>query len=256
MAAFALACTLGGGQARGRSASAGKPVEVVVELKRPPLATAMGLRARRSPGYLHALEAGQARVERLIAAAVPSARVRWRYRYVLDGLAVIAPRNEVDRLAVLPGVARVYPSAEYQSLVEENVSLINVPQLWGPTRATAGQGVKIGIIDDGVDQAHPFFSPAGFTMPSGFPKGNRAFTDAKVIVARAFPPPGATWKYASRPFDPAESEHATHVAGIAAGDYGATQHNGRPVSGVAPAAYIGNYKVLTVPTPDVGPNRH
>ena len=48
--------------------------------------------------------------------------------------------------------------------------LINAPTLWGPTLATAGQGIKIGIIDDGVDQAHPFFSPAGFTMPSGFPR--------------------------------------------------------------------------------------
>jgi subtilase family protein len=48
--------------------------------------------------------------------------------------------------------------------------------------------------------------------------------------------------------------HATHVAGIAAGDYDTTQRGGRPVSGVAPAAYIGNYKVLTVPTPEVGLN--
>ena len=39
-------------------------------------------------------------------------------------------------------------------------------------------------------------------MPSGFPKGNTPFTTPKVIVARAFPPPEATWKYASRPFDP------------------------------------------------------
>jgi subtilisin family serine protease len=254
VAAFALACTLGGGQARGRSASTGKPVEVVVELKRPPLAIAMGLRARRSPAYLHELEAEQAQVQRLIAAAIPSAKVRWRYRYVLDGLAVVGPRGQVSRLAALPGVARVYPSVEYTSLLDQSVPLIKAPALWGPTLATAGQGIKIGIIDDGVDQAHAFFSPAGFAMPSGFPKGNTAFTTAKVIVARAFPPPGATWKYASQPFDPVNSEHATHVAGIAAGDYDATQHNGRPVSGVAPRAYIGNYKVLTVPTPGVGLN--
>jgi subtilisin family serine protease len=233
---------------------AGKTVEIVVALKRPPLAVAMGLRARRSPEYAEALERDQARLEERIATAVPSARIRWRYRYVLDGLAVVVPSTEVARIADLPGVARVYRSVEYQSLLDESVPLINAPELWGPARATAGQGVKIGIVDDGVDQGHQFFSPAGFAMPAGFPKGNRAFTTAKVIVARAFPPPGATWKYASRPFDPAESEHATHVAGIAAGDYGATRRGGRPVSGVAPGAYIGNYKVLTVPTPGVGLN--
>ena len=254
VAALVVAGTLAGSQARARPDAAGKPVEVVVELKRPPLSTAMGLRARRSPGYLHALEGGQAQLERRITAAVPSAKVRWRYRYVIDALAVVAPPGQVERLAALPGVARVYQSVEYHSLVEENVSLIKAPELWGPTRATAGQGIKIGIIDDGVDQAHQFFNPTGFTMPSGFPKGNKAFTNAKVIVARAFPPPGTTWKYASRPFDPAESEHATHVAGIAAGDYNATQFRGQPVSGIAPGAYIGNYKVLTVPTPGVGLN--
>ena len=223
-------------------------------LQRPALVAAMGLRARRSPAYMRKLEAGQTQLERLIAQKVPSAQIRWRYRYVLDGLAVVVPRRQIRTLAKLPGVARVYRSVDYHPLLDESVPLIKAPQLWGPTRATAGQGIKIGIIDDGVDQAHRFFSPAGFAMPPGFPKGNTAFTTAKVIVARAFPPPGATWKYSSRPFDPALSEHATHVAGIAAGDYGATQHNGRPVSGVAPAAYIGNYKVLTVPTPDVGLN--
>ena len=84
-------------------------------------------------------------------------------------------------------------------------------------------------------------------MPAGFPKGQVAFTTAKVIVARAFPPPGTTWRYAGRPFDPDESGHATHVAGIAAGDAN-TVANGARISGIAPRAYLGNYKALTVPT--------
>ena len=209
------------------AAAAGDRTEVVVVLKKPPLAVAVGRRARQSPGYLRALEADQAAVEHEIARRIPSAQVRWRYRFVLDGLAVVVPRRQVAALAALPGVAHVYPSVEYHASLDESVPLIRAPQLWGPTRATAGQGIKIGIIDDGVDQAHPFFSPAGFTMPAGYPKGNTAYTSAKVIVARAFPPPGTTWKYAARPFDPSMSEHATHVAGIAAGDYDTTQRSGR-----------------------------
>ena len=39
-------------------------------------------------------------------------------------------------------------------------------------------------------------------MPAGFPKGQTAYTTAKVIVARAFPPARPTWKNASKPFDP------------------------------------------------------
>jgi subtilisin family serine protease len=256
LAAVAAVCVLSGAGAGVRPVSGGSRTEVVVVLKRPALAAAIGLRAGPSPVYLGKLEADQTKLERLIVRRIPSAQIRWRYRYVLDGLAVVVPRSQAGLLASLPGVARVYHSVEYHSLLDESVPLINAPQVWGPTRATAGQGIKIGIIDDGVDQAHRFFSPAGFgfSMPAGFPKGNKSFTTTKVIAARAFPPPGAKWKYASRPFDPVNSEHATHVAGIAAGDYGATQHGGRPVSGVAPAAYIGNYKVLTVPTPGVGLN--
>jgi hypothetical protein len=47
--------------------------------------------------------------------------------------------------------------------------------------------------------------------------------------------------------------HATHVAGIAAGNY-RTLARGSRISGVAPKAYLGNYKVLTIPTPGFGLN--
>ncbi|HEY6152036.1 MAG TPA: S8 family serine peptidase [Gaiellaceae bacterium] len=192
------------------------------------------------------------RVER----AVPGTEVRWRYRIVLNGVAVVVPAGAARRIASLPGVAEVYPSVRYHRSLYQSPAVIGAPQVWGPNLATAGDGVKIGIIDDGIDRSHPFFSPAGFAMPRGFPKGNSAYTDAKVIVARSFPPPGLKYRYAKLPFDPAESEHGTHVAGIAAGDHGTTAPGpaGRPVqvSGIAPHAYLGNYRVLTIPTAQFG----
>src|SRR5436190_21432422 len=162
--------------------------------------------------------------------------------------AAVVPAGAEAQLRRIPGVADVYPGVRYHALLDRSPELIGAPALWGPTFATAGNGVKIGIIDDGVDQAHLFFSGAGFSMPAGFPKGQNSFTTSKVIVARAFPPRAPKWKYAGRPFDPALSEHATHVAGIAAGIRLATAGSRRNVSGVAPKAYLGNYKVLTVPT--------
>ncbi len=60
--------------------------------------------------------------------------------------------------------------------------------------------MKIGILDEGVDQAHPFFDPTGYVYPPGFPKGNTAFTTPKVIVARTFAPPGATSPIETLPF--------------------------------------------------------
>ena len=125
---------------------------------------------------------------------------------------------------------------------------IGAPALWGPTLSSAGNGVKIGIIDDGLDKTHPYFSARGYRMPPGFPKGQKSFTSAKVIVARAFRPAHAEVevRQAGRSTRSTPS-HATHVAGIAAGNH-RTQGSGGRISGVAPKAYIGNYKVLTVPS--------
>ncbi len=107
--------------------------------------------------------------------------------------------------------------------------------------------MKIGIIDSGIDPAHPFFAPAGYTMPAGFPKGQQRFTTAKVIVARVFAPRSATAASARLAFSNDDS-HGTHVAGIAAGNAD-TLAAGRRISGVAPRAYLGNYKVFIETTP-------
>ena len=145
------------------------------------------------------------------------------------------------------GVASVEASVRYRAVAD--VRTIRAMELWGPAFATAGGGVKIGVIDDGIDASHPFFRPDGLRPPPGFPKGNRRYTNGKVIVARAFAPKGAAWRYARRPFDPRHSIHGTHVAGIVAGTYGVFPDASRSaISGVAPRAYLGNYKVLTVPT--------
>jgi subtilisin family serine protease len=181
---------------------------------------------------------------------VTGARVGWRYRVVLNGFSVDAPAGARAQIAALPGVERVYGSVRYHRSLFRSPAVIGAPVVWGLTLATAGEGVKIGILDDGVDRTHPFFSPAGFAMPAGFPKGNAAYTTAKVIVARSFAPPGATG-VAQLPFDARESEHGTHVAGIAAGDHD-TPAQGVRVSGIAPRAYLGNYRVLTIPTGQFG----
>jgi subtilisin family serine protease len=243
-------------------------VEVVVTLEGPPLARArtasrtlavtrlakLDLRAPASIAYLKRIATEQDVVATRIRSAIPGASIRWRYAAVLNGLAVVLPENRAGRLASIRGVAAVHSSVRYRARLDRSPAQIGAPALWGAGLATAGNGIKIGVIDDGIDQRHPFFDPGGYTMPAGFPKGNTAYTTAKVIAARAFAPPGADYPNAGLPFDPAESDHATHVAGIAAGNNGTvTTLPGRPVvSGIAPKAYLGNYKVLTIPTPRVG----
>jgi subtilisin family serine protease len=244
-------------------------VEVVLGLDAPSLATAvqqsralsahakagkLELATPSSAAYLRELARDQSALAVRIRRAIPEARIRWRYRIVLDGLAVVVPRDRLARLSTIPGIARVYPpGGGYRPLLDRSPELIGADKLWGPDLATAGQGMKIGILDQGIDPSHPFFDPAGYAYPPGFPKGDPRYTTPKVIVARAFAPASTTWKYAKLPYDPVESDHGDHVAGIAAGDYTPNAVPARgPLSGVAPKAYLGNYKVLTVPTPGFG----
>lgn len=227
--------------------------EVVVTLKGAPLAGfGRSLQSASHASYARQLAAAQSELARRVQSAVPGAQVRWHYHLVVDGFAVVIPRTELATLARVPGVDRVWPNVRYHSLrAAGGPEQIGADALWGPTFETAGNGMKIGIIDDGLDASNPYFNPSGFTYPPGFPKGQTKATTAKVIVQRTFAPASPVYKYANTPFDPTGSFHATHVAGIAAGDHG-TDANGTAISGVAPNAQLGNYKALTIPSPDFG----
>ncbi len=242
----ALLCllTLGAGAQARTPTPAGTRTEVVVLLRAPALADASGSRQRAATRiatdqrlFVHALHA-----------TVPQSTVRWRYRLVANGLAVVVPRASVERLRSLPRVRDVVAGVRYQTNAATRAVPAGAATLGLQGLTGSGAGIKIAIIDDGVDQRHPFFAPAGYVMPPGYPKGQKAYTTAKVIVARAFPPAGAAWKNAGKPFDSANSEHGTHVAGIAAGNAATPTSEGRSASGIAPRALIGNYKALTVPT--------
>ncbi len=240
-------CCLGIAGARADAGTAPTATsEVVVTLASPPLA------GRPGPAVRTAVEREQRRFASSLHRAIPSARIRWRYRIVLNGAAVFLPRAAIPQLRALPGVRSVDASVLYRLSPVAAGRTSRPVTAWQTGLPNRGDGMKIAIIDDGLDQRHPYFSPAGYTMPPGFPKGQKAYTTAKVIVARAFAPAGTAWPNAFKPFDPLDSEHATHVAGIAAGNADTATGTGVRASGVAPRAYLGNYKALAVPTDGVG----
>jgi subtilisin family serine protease len=223
----------------------GERTEVVALLASPPLA--------RAPAAAATVASEQRSFRRQLAADVPEAQIGWRYRLVANGFSLTLPESELPRLRAIPGVRDVLSAGSYAPQAESSPQQIGAPALWGPTLDTAGQGVKIGIIDSGVDPSHPFFDPTGYTMPPGFPKGQLRFTTAKVIVARVFAPKSAEAPSARLAFSEDDSSHGTHVAGIAAGNAD-TAAAGRRASGVAPRAYIGNYKVFIETDSGLSPN--
>ncbi len=241
-------------------------VRVVVTLARPPLAlrgdralaaaaarTKLDVRSASSRAYLAELERAQDRAVAALHTAIPSARVGRRFQVVLDGLTVSLPASWLPKLLRQTWAAHVYPTYAYTLATDRSPSIIGADVLRQRTGAD-GTGIKIGVVDDGLDQTNPYFDPAGFSYPAGFPKGIASATTPKVIVARVFPGPSAG-KAGRLPTDPASSFHGTHVAGIAAGDSGTTAPAGGDhprvtgLSGVAPRAWLGNYRVFTVPTP-------
>src|SRR5205823_4272196 len=88
----------------------------------------------------------------------------------------------VDKSSVIvqlkgaPMVQSVQYNALYHPVLSESHKIISADSVWSAAggRKHAGAGIKIGDIDSGIDETHPFFDPSGFSYPPGFPKCDAA----------------------------------------------------------------------------------
>ena len=201
--------------------------------------------------YLARLRRVQDAFTSRLHADVPGASVERRYGVVLDAVALRVPVRMLAHVEGLPGVAAVYPVATYHADTDTVPALVGAIPLWGgagarpPVRAsrsgsstTASTPARRSSVPN--DEQRP---------PPGFPRGQERFTSDRVIVARSFA--GNDAPHADDlAFDPNVSEHGTHVAGIVAGRNGTVARPGlglpvvRGLSGVAPGAWLGNYRGL------------
>lgn len=174
---------------------------------------------------------------------------------VLDAVFVIATPDRVDELKALPGVRYVAPLRRYKMKLNKAVPLVNGPAAWDLLGGVgnAGAGVKIAIVDTGIDQNHPAFQDPSLTPPSGYPVcqgSDCAFTNSKIIVARSYvrqlaagtpPNPAAT----SRPDDYSPRDHVGHGTALAMTAAGVTNTGpAATITGMAPKAFLGNYKIF------------
>src|ERR1017187_685654 len=93
------------------------------------------------------------------------------------------------QLLHLPGVVHVVRVPPLHRDLNTALGLVNVPGAWNAITGgvgNAGAGIKIGIIDTGIDQNHPGFQDPSLTPPPNFPKGDPNYTNNKVIVARSY----------------------------------------------------------------------
>ncbi len=177
---------------------------------------------------------------------------------IANAVFVVATPDAIAEMSKLPGVLGAVRLHKYQTKMNRALQLINAQAAWGVVggAANAGAGIKIGILDSGIDQTNAAFQDSSLKVPLGYPICNGtdcAFTNNKVIVARSYT---RMLSAGSDPNNPAadshpddysprdRSGHGTAAASCAAG----VPVNGvAPISGVAPKAWLGNYRIFGSP---------
>src|SRR5215471_6439897 len=113
---------------------------------------------------------------------------------VLNAVFLETTPDRVAEMKAFPGVLDVVPVQYVKPLLNRATTLMNAPAAWAALggQGSAGQGIKVGVLDYGIDQTHPAFQDSSLTMPAGFPKctdghpEDCSFTTNKVIVARSY----------------------------------------------------------------------
>jgi subtilisin family serine protease len=224
----------------------GEPLSTYVKT-RPPHGKKIDFNSNTVKAYRAQLSALRNDFKAWLRANVPQARVTKEFDTSLNAVAVELNGATLEQVAAAPQVRR----AEYQGLYrpldsnDPDLGLIDAIEAWaaGGGPANAGAGVKVAIVDSGIDATHPCFSDAGYAAQTQL--GDRRFTNNKVIAAKVFHN-----KTPSRHYTPeAIDDHGTHVAGTVGCNLDTpaiVQGAAIPyaMSGVAPRALLGNYNVF------------
>src|SRR6266446_1133507 len=235
----------------------GDPLSTASSTK-PPQGKKINFNSNTVKSYRAQLSAERNNFKQWLQTYAPKANITSQYDISLNAVAVQLNGTSLDLIASAPMVQQAQYNALYHPDLSQSYKIINAAGAWTAAggRSNAGAGIKIGDIDTGIDENHPFFDPSGFTYPAGFPKCDAAdsathkanqnceHVSRKVIVAKVFYNKAAVSGLDAE----AIQDHGTHTAGIAAGVTGKTAVvNGvsiDDISGIAPGAWLGNYNVF------------
>lgn len=187
-------------------------VNVIIELLTPPSIRAKGKSSltNAAPGlertaFINKVLSTLSRVE-----------ISRQFSVVLNAVSLSAPRSEIEKIATLPEVKRIeedkrVTASAISSSTKDGIS----PPRSANFRAT-GKGVRIGVIDTGIDYMHEAFG-------RGFGPGFKVAGGSDFV---------------NNDPDPRDDNgHGTHVAGIIAG-------SSALLKSMAPDAQLLAYKVL------------
>lgn len=243
-----------------RSVDADGKVRVMVQLTGDPVAVVQARKGRKLTGRersvvkqdLHQAQAALARTIKGRGGTIES-----ELQSAYNGMRVTLPSSQVDAVAGLPGVAGVRAVSIQTIDNKTSVPFLGVPQVWQQTGFT-GKGVKVAVIDTGIDYTHATFG--GLGTPEAFAAAKNALDPARFgpnaprvkggydFVGDDYDAdaePGSKQLVAQPDDNPLDCNgHGTHVAGTAAG--GGVSADG--------TAYAGPYDDTTASKPfKVGP---
>jgi subtilisin family serine protease len=89
--------------------------------------------------------------------------VRSQMQYAVNGITVRIPANKLAAMATIPGVVGVKPVATYEIENAESVPFIGGDATWGGTPGFRGEGIKLFVLDTGIDYTHADFGGPGTT---------------------------------------------------------------------------------------------
>jgi subtilisin family serine protease len=230
-------------------------IEVFIRLSQPSVAE-LNAQAVRATGELASDEAQKAQAAAVTAeqasmrAAIESygAKELSALKVGANGVRVLVDESQIENLRALPGVRSVGRVTKFKMDNITSVPAIGAPVVWQKYKVK-GKGIRIAIIDSGIDYLHKNFGGKG--DPAEYAANNKnvieddTFPTAKVVGGYDFAGPtynadiaGSTPTPDPDPLD--GNGHGSHVAGTAAG-FGVEGSIG---PGVAPEALLYAFKVF------------
>jgi uncharacterized repeat protein (TIGR01451 family) len=192
--------------------------------------------------HISRLRSAQDSVAASITASGTGARELYRVQRAMNAIAVAVKPERAAELLRIPGVKRIVPIVLEHPTNSTSVPFIGTPNVWANTiglpAGADGTGIRIGIIDTGIDYMHADFGGTGlladyqaestdtanFTTVGTATAG--AFPTAKVVGGKDFA--GDAYTGANAPVPDANpmdcNGHGSHVSGTAAG-FGVTAAN-------------------------------
>ena len=160
------------------------------------------------------------------AASESGAIVHQKFSKLGNVIKVTATEEQLETLVAHPLVSRIDRVPSHEALTARSVPFVGAHEVWRRGRTTlTGRGVRIGIIDSGIDYNHANFGGSGDiddydnNDPETIEPGS--FPTAKVVGGFDFAGDdyvgGAVGNPDPDPLDCWLNGHGTHVAGIAGG---------------------------------------